>query len=485
MVGHASRRSFVKSVAATALLAGGGPLQRSWAQTSPRSPLGNLPSVDGELLVDDAGRQIAVGDLGGRVRHMPAAVLRPKSVADVVRMVDYANKSGSKITMRGQGHSLYGQAQVDGGIVIDSSTLNAVHMQGRDALDAQPGALWGTVATAAVADGVTPPVMVDALMLSVGGTLSVGGIGETSYRDGCQVDQVTELDVVTGAGELMTCSAERNSELFHMTLAGLGQCGIIVRARLRLVRAPTHVVMRTLNYDDVAAFLADQALLAATEGLGPLTGRVIREPDGRGRFQLIAGSFVTETDEERFSPGWMAGLRHKSEAVPTKLSYWDFLNRRTASQMAGIAAVKRGATANPSLALMLPENATAEFVTHVLATAQAFNGIAIFEVFPMITARFSQPLQKMPGVPMSFGLRLHRRVPAANASDHQAMLTANQALLARMRAAGGKIYPPYAPIPSRAEWQEHYGAETWRRFAAAKTRFDPNNVLTPGAGIFQ
>jgi FAD/FMN-containing dehydrogenase len=26
--------------------------------------------------------------------------------------------------------------------------------------------------------------------------------------------------------------------------------------------------------------------------------------------------------------------------------------------------------------------------------------------------------------------------------------------------------------------------ETWQRFAAAKKQFDPNNVLTPGAGIF-
>lgn len=26
--------------------------------------------------------------------------------------------------------------------------------------------------------------------------------------------------------------------------------------------------------------------------------------------------------------------------------------------------------------------------------------------------------------------------------------------------------------------------QTWQRFAAAKRRFDPNNVLTPGAGVF-
>jgi FAD/FMN-containing dehydrogenase len=115
--------------------------------------------------------------------------------------------------------------------------LAALSLQGNETLDAQPGALWGDVAKVALEQSLTPPVMPDAMMLTVGGTLSVGGMGETSYRFGAQVDHVVELDVVTGAGEFVSCSAERDSELFRMVLAGLGQCGIIVRARLRLGQA--------------------------------------------------------------------------------------------------------------------------------------------------------------------------------------------------------------------------------------------------------
>jgi len=51
---------------------------------------------------------------------------------------------------------------------------------------------------------------------------------------------------VTGIGEVVTCSPERNGELFRMLLAGLGQCGIIVRARLRLVRAAQSVAIREI-----------------------------------------------------------------------------------------------------------------------------------------------------------------------------------------------------------------------------------------------
>jgi cytokinin dehydrogenase len=101
-----SRRTFVKIAGATALAAAV-PIRRTWAQTNP-SPLVELPSLDGELLLDESGRGGAASDLGGHVRRMPVAVLRPKSANDVVHMVTYANKHGLRIAMRRRGHSQYG-----------------------------------------------------------------------------------------------------------------------------------------------------------------------------------------------------------------------------------------------------------------------------------------------------------------------------------------------------------------------------------------
>lgn len=39
----------------------------------------------------------------------------------------------------------------------------------------------------------------------------------------------------------MTCSQDQNSELFHAVLGGLGQFGIITRARIALEPAPQRV----------------------------------------------------------------------------------------------------------------------------------------------------------------------------------------------------------------------------------------------------
>jgi cytokinin dehydrogenase len=102
----------------------------------------------------------------------------------------------------------------------------------------------------------------------------------------------------------------------------------------------------------------------------------------------------------------------------------------------------------------------------------------------MVTKHFTRPLHVLPPGDLAFTVRLQRRASAENAADHKAMLAANDRLVHRCLAAGGRIYPPLAPVLSRENWRRHYGPQLWRRFAAAKARFDPNNVLTPGAGVF-
>jgi FAD/FMN-containing dehydrogenase len=322
--------------------------------------------------------------------------------------------------------------------------------------------------------------MPDAMMLSVGGTLSVGGMGETGFRCGAQVDHVLALDVVTGAGQLVTCSASHEAELFHMTLGGLGQCGIIVRARLGLAPAPTFVVTHALTYSDLAALLADQARLADGGAPDLLNGRLNRTAQGTWDYVLFAGRFVAAADDANEAPSWINGLGHASVTPPVITPIWSYLDRRTASITAG----KAKAMPNPSLVLTLPADATKAFITEILASPELAVGIWFFEVSPKIPARHGQPLQKMPASALAYELRMQRRASAPDTPDHRAMLAANAILVARAMQHGGKVYPPFAPILSAAQWRDHYEPTVWTRFAAAKRRFDPNNVLNPGAGIF-
>ena len=155
-------------------------------------------------------------------------------------------------------------------------------------MSVEAGATWSDVLAATLPAGLTPPVLPDYLELSVGGTLAVGGVGGTTSMFGMVSDTVAELDVVTGRGEMLTCSPARNADLFDMVRAGLGQVGVITRATLRCVAAPREVRQFLLSYPTLAAMLHDARLLAGDDrfdvvkgAILPAAGRWVDLPAGR------------------------------------------------------------------------------------------------------------------------------------------------------------------------------------------------------------
>jgi cytokinin dehydrogenase len=60
---------------------------------------------------------------------------------------------------------------------------------------------------------------------------------------------------------MVKCSMDVNSDLFMAALGGLGQFGVITRARIRLEPAPRRVRWVRLAYTDVATFTKDQEFL--------------------------------------------------------------------------------------------------------------------------------------------------------------------------------------------------------------------------------
>ncbi len=223
-----SRRTFLRgSLSAAAAVVGFDTVLRGWVSAAelPRGRFAlaeGFPVFDGSLLTDGASLAAAADDYGHMVHRQPSAVLKPGSVNDVVEMVRFARRNGIKVAARGQGHSTQGQAQVEAGVVVDMSTLAAVReVNPADAL-VEGGARWIDLLQQTIPQGLTPPTLVDFIELSIGGTLSLGGIGGQAFRHGPQVDNVLELQVVTGEGELVTCSLSHNRTLFDAARSGLG-----------------------------------------------------------------------------------------------------------------------------------------------------------------------------------------------------------------------------------------------------------------------
>ena len=483
-----SRRNFVKLASALpgALLVGFNPVARSWValgQASP-DPWTAVPKLDGTLLFDASVRKAVATDRGQGIHRMPAAVLRPASVHDIVAMVRFANRHDIKIVVRGQGHSQYGQSLVEGGIVVDPSALDRVRVVNRTTIVAQAGASWNDVTRTSLAVGLTPPAMGNSMTLSVGGILSAGGISNSSHLHGAVVDTVQSLDVVTGTGELVTCSATHNRELFEMVLGGMGQCGLIAEARIRLMPAPAYVARQDYFHDDVAPFLRDITRLTVEgkvehlAGYGPVSsGRDI------ARFRINVGAFGA-TPEAAIGRLAVGDLASRSVDAPKVLSFRDYLQREVATNATMAAATKITPQRFEYIAMFVPRRDAETLITSILTSPSESDGVARFPIQPLLSAKFTRPLLKHPPDEVIVVLWLFRSSPAADAEAHTRTTAANQGIIARMNAMGGKAYPPYAPYFTRAVWQEHYGTATWARLVAAKQRFDPRGVLTPGPGVF-
>ncbi|MER6302012.1 FAD-binding protein [Kitasatospora sp. NPDC001539] len=487
-----SRRALIAG--AGAAVVGWNTAARAWA-AEPGAQVADLPPLDGQVTLDGAGLERFRGDFGHLVSAAPRAVLRPGSVADVQRTIAFARRHRIPVAVNGQSgdqaalgqdglesHSSYGQANPRGGIAIDARGLSGIVsvQPGRAVVEA--GVTWAQLVDAGLALGWVPPVLTDYLHLSVGGTLSVGGIGGAVQRYGMQVDTVQELEVVTGTGELVTASPTRNGELFEAVLAGGGQVGVIVRATLALVPVPARSTVFTLAYDDLDTYLADQERVLADGRFDLQVGNVVRSADGgRWRYtaELVAYGGAGEPVQR---DALLAGLRPVAGETSVVEGSW----REYAFRVDGFAGYLRAAglwgLPKPWLSLFLPASTAGVFMREAareLTPADLGAGLLLF--YPYARERVKAPLAVLPDARTGWHFDL-LAFPGPGA-DTAGMLERNRRLYERAVELGGKRYLIGAvPGMTGADWRRHYGP-LWDRVERAKRRYDPAGILTPGQGI--
>ncbi|MEU1182163.1 FAD-binding protein [Streptomyces sp. NPDC005820] len=489
-----SRRTVLHGVTlAGATVIGFDPTARSWAATtSATGPtpagLARIPRLDGTLVTDDSSLTAAADDFGHIVHRRPSAVLRPGSVRDVVTMIRFCNDHRLPVAPRGQGHAAFGQAQTRGGLIIETATLADIGDLDSDSttVTVGAGARWSAVARATLAHGLTPPVFTDYLELSVGGTLSVGGLGGQAHRHGAQVDNVTELRVVTGAGELVRCSPSRRPDLFHAVLAGLGQCAVIVEATVRLVPAPATVRHYLLTYDDLDTFLEDQRLLVREGRFAYVEGQVSADAEGAFRVYILeAVAYGPPVGPEPDDTVLLRGLRHDPATVNrTDRTYYDFLDR-IAPFVAVLKESGLWAYAHPWLDLMFPGRSAAALAAPLLdaLTPDTLGPGGVVLFYPLLREHFRTPLLRTPDDDVFHLFDFLRTVPPDDTAAVDGALAANRAAYDTVTAAGGTRYPVGAMRLTRDDWRTHFGA-AWPAFERAKHTYDPNGILTPGQGVF-
>ncbi|KAJ4959186.1 hypothetical protein NE237_026297 [Protea cynaroides] len=475
---------------------------------------------------------LACKDFGGIYYKKPLAIIKPAGPEDVVRVIKAASLSSNlTVAARGNGHSIRGQAMADRGLVIDmrsmDTLIHVVATYGSTAsaayVDVGGGVLWEDLLRRCVLGfGLAPRSWTDYLGLTVGGTLSNAGVSGQAFRYGPQTSNVTELEVVTGKGEILVCSENQNPELFFSVLGGLGQFGIITRARILLQKAPDMIRWIRVVYTEFEEFAKDAERL------------VSQDLEGES-FDYVEGfAFVNSDDpvngwptvplllDQRFDPTSIppnAGpvlyclelaLHHHIHDSSTTLdkvvgqmlrplrycrnlrfevsvTYMEFLLRVKQVEEAAKASGIWDAP-HPWLNLFVSKRDIVDFDRIVFKNILRDGIGGPMLVYPLRRSKWdirtSEVLPEGGGEEIFYLIALLRfnqseRGRAVVEED----VAQNEEILRSCRENGLDLKQYLPHYTTKDEWKRHFGKK-WSRFVERKAYFDPLALLSPGQSIF-
>lgn len=129
---------------------------------------------------------------------------------------------------------------------------------------AEPGVSFAELLRATLRRGRMPTVVPELEGITVGGAVAGCSVESSSHRYGGFHDGCLEYEVLTGDGEVLSCSRERDPLVFEMIHGSYGTLGVLTKLSFQLVPARPYVRMEYRHFTDFESFQGD--LLAQCRG---------------------------------------------------------------------------------------------------------------------------------------------------------------------------------------------------------------------------
>ncbi|KMT18125.1 hypothetical protein BVRB_2g031540 [Beta vulgaris subsp. vulgaris] len=312
----------------------------------------------------------------------------------------------------------------------------------------------------------------------------------------------------------MNCSEKENADLFYGVLGGLGQFGIITKARISLEPARKTVKWIKMLYSDFNTFSKDQEqLISAENTFDYIEGFVMTGPANNWRFtfntkELLQASKLTSKGKTLyglelamyFNPedanvtnqkikDILSTLSNTSHTISqSEVSYVDFIDRIHLSdiKLQDKADLQNNVT-HPWLTLLVPKSKIQNFADEVFGHILANTTYAPILLYPFNQSRWKDNTSMVTPEEdviylAAFLTSAIQSSPGPNGLEN--FLTINKRILDFCETAkiGAKQYLPY--YETQDEWRAHYG-NRWNVFAQRKLSYDPLPILTPEQRIFR
>ncbi len=122
---------------------------------------------------------------------------------------------------------------------------------------AEPGVTFVDLVRATMRHGLVPAVVPELKTITIGGAVAGCSIESMSYKLGGFHDSCLEYEIITGKGEVLTCTPDNdNSLVFQMAHGTFGTLGIISKLKFRLLPAKPFVKVTYEKYGDLASYKA-------------------------------------------------------------------------------------------------------------------------------------------------------------------------------------------------------------------------------------
>src|SRR5436305_716275 len=145
------------------------------------------------------------------------------------------------------------------------SGVLSVDVEGRTA-DVGGMTTYEHLVDATLPHGLMPLVVPQLKTITLGGAVTGLGIESSSFRSGCPHESVLEMDVLTGAGDVVTARPDgEHRDLFFGFPTSYGPSGYALRLRIELEPVSPYVHLRHLRFRDISACVDTIEQITATQ----------------------------------------------------------------------------------------------------------------------------------------------------------------------------------------------------------------------------
>ena len=141
--------------------------------------------------------------------------------------------------------------------------------------------------------GLMPKVVPEFRGITIGGTVSGLGLESSSFKYGIVQETLKNITLLTGSGEVVTCSSNLHSDLFNALPNSFGSLGYVLKCTASLVDAKKYVRVTVLKFSDAPEYFERVNLETANSQNDFIDGAIF----SGNEYVLVLGVMVNSPPE--------------------------------------------------------------------------------------------------------------------------------------------------------------------------------------------